>query len=298
MKKLLMLIIIFTIAPISLFADRGSIPFKPHVKIFEPKQRAMIAWNGKEEILLLSTDLRASEPTKVLEVMPLPSEPEVKKGDVEVFKKATDLINKKLAIRWESTRSLTKGAIDQSKPAGEITFHKKIGAHDISVTHVLNTNGFTDWVEDYLKSADVENPKIPEGLKTVINEYLEEGFSWFVFDVVELDKEPKTNQAIQYRFETDFLYYPLKITRTEEGFTTIDLLILTPKLLSNFPGIPAEKVQLSHKPVSITGQELLSLNKDMYNLLDPQKKNMKLRIWKIEGKLSSFDADLIAKEGI
>lgn len=52
--------------------------------------------NGQEEILLLPTDLRASEATEVLEVIPLPSEPEVKKGDVEVFRRATTLINKKL----------------------------------------------------------------------------------------------------------------------------------------------------------------------------------------------------------
>jgi len=80
------------------WADRGSIPFKPWVKIFEPNQRAMIAWNGREQILLLSTDLRASEPTKVLEVIPLPAEPKVSKGDVEVFRKATELINRKLPL--------------------------------------------------------------------------------------------------------------------------------------------------------------------------------------------------------
>lgn len=188
----------------SSYADRGSIPFSPHVKIFEPNQRAMIAWNGKEEILLLSTDLRSSEPTKVLEVIPLPSEPEVKKGDVEVFRKATALINKKLAARWELTKSLGGREIDKSKPAGEVTFHKKIGAHDISVIHVLDTNGFIEWVENYLKSSNVDNPQIPEGLKSVIGEYLGEGFSWFVFDVVELDEEPKTGQAIQYRFKSSF----------------------------------------------------------------------------------------------
>jgi len=44
----------------------------------------MIAWNGKEEILLLTTDLKASEPTRVLEVIPLPSEPLVKKGDTSI----------------------------------------------------------------------------------------------------------------------------------------------------------------------------------------------------------------------
>lgn len=292
MKKvvgIVVLLIMFSVWAAN--ADRGLIPFNPNVKIFEPKQRAMIAWNGKEEILLLSTDLKASEATKVLEVIPLPSEPIVKKGDVEVFRKATALINRKLRERYARAlhMGLTRGV--ERPPAGEVTFHKKIGAHDISVTHVLNSNGFIEWVEKYLRSAGVENPTIPEAMKTVVGEYLKEGFSWFVFDVVSLDEVPKTNEAIQYRFKTDFLFYPVKITRTGEGYTTIDLLVLTPKLLSEFPGI---KVTLRHKPVSISSKELRSLSKEMDDLLG-HREDIKLRIWQIRGKLSSFDKDLIAK---
>ena len=55
------------------YADRGSIPFEREAKVFEPTQRALIAWDGKEEILLLSTDMSTSQPTKVLEILPLPS---------------------------------------------------------------------------------------------------------------------------------------------------------------------------------------------------------------------------------
>ena len=77
-------------------ADMGSIPFKLGVSIFEPNQRALIAYDGREQILILSTDLRASEPTKVLEVIPFPSEPEVKNGNNEVFAKADELIIRKL----------------------------------------------------------------------------------------------------------------------------------------------------------------------------------------------------------
>ncbi|MCK4525832.1 DUF2330 domain-containing protein [candidate division WOR-3 bacterium] len=293
-KFFLVLILLITFNAEKLYADRGSIPFKPNVKIFEPTQRAMIAWNGQEEILLLSTDLKASEPTRVLEVIPLPSEPVVKKGDVEVFKKATALINRKL--REQHTRAQGKGLAREGimPPAGEVTFHKKIGAHDISVTHVLNSAGFIQWVEKYLKDAGVENPRIPEAMKTVISEYLKEGFSWFVFDVVELDEEPKTNEAIQYRFKTDFLFYPVKITRTEEGYTSIELLVLTPKLLRNFPGIPIKEVKLRHEPVSISSQELRTLNEEMDDLLG-HREDMKLRIWQIQGELSSFKKDLIAK---
>lgn len=297
MKRLInfSLVVFLLSLPVSLYADRGSIPFKPNVRIFEPNQRAMIAWNGNEEILLLSTDLKASEPTKVLEVIPLPSEPVVKKGDVEVFKKANDLINRKLAAsKRNGGKSRTKGAYKTpERPAGKITFHKKIGAHDISVANVLNGAKFVDWVEKYLKQNGVDNPVIPGPLKKVIIEYIDDDFKWFVFDVIELDQKPITNQAIQYRFKSDFLYYPLRITRTETGHTNIDLLILTPKLLSRFPGLPAQRVKLRHKPVNISSYELMRLNKEMHELLG-KKFEYKLRIWRITGKLSEFDADLIA----
>jgi len=295
MKKVVgILALLLTLGAQAVRADRGSIPFRPNVKIFEPIQRAMLAWNGKEEILLLSTDLKASDSTRVLEVIPLPSEPSVKKGDVEVFKKATILINRKLRERY--ARAFGKGHTERIErpPAGEVTFHKKIGAHDISVTHVLNCQGFIRWVEKYLGSVGVKYPRIPEAMKIVVGEYLDEGFSWFVFDVVSLDEAPKTNEAIQYRFKTDFLFYPVKITRTEEGYTSIDLLVLTPELLSEFAGIPTEEVRLRHAPVSISSKELRSLSEEMDDLLG-HREDTKLRIWQIRGKLSSFEKDLIAK---
>jgi len=160
-------------------ADRGLIPYDPKVRVFNPTQRAMIAWNGEEEILLLSTDLRASEATEVLEVIPLPSEPTVKKGDVEVFRRATALINRRIAERYVRSGRPPALLKDEAAPAGEVTFHEKIGAHDISVTHVLDKSGFVEWVKEYLRSAGVENPTIPEGMKSVVGEYLQEGFSWW-----------------------------------------------------------------------------------------------------------------------
>ena len=140
---LIFVLAVFICVNLPLYADKGSIPFNANVKIFEPNQRAMIAWNGYEEILLLTTDLHASESTNVLEVIPLPSEPVAKEGDIEIFHKATELINEHLQQQASLSRS-------RSKYKG-------------------------------------------------------------------IEKELKTNEAIQYRFATPFLYYPLKITRSEEG---------------------------------------------------------------------------------
>jgi hypothetical protein len=292
--KLMKYFVFFLLLSISVYADRGSIPFEPDVQIFEPTQRAMIAWNGTEEILLLSTDMNASDSTEVLEVLPLPAEPVVKKGDIEVFRKATELINGKISEQHLLINKRDGGKERAPKVAGEITFHEKIGAHDISVAHVLGKDDFVSWVEKYLDSVGVKNPIIPEGLKKVVEEYLEEKFSWFVFDVVSLDKELKTNDAIQYRFKTENLFYPVKIMSTEEGYTSMELLILTPELLRNFSGIPLDKINLLHQPITITSDELRDLNEEMSELLG-NKEEMKLRIWEITGIISSFTKDLIAR---
>jgi len=64
--------------------------------------------------------------------------------------------------------------------------------------------------------------------------------------------------------------------------------------LSNFPGLPVSRVRLAHQPVSITSAELRSLSEDMDALLG-RRSEMKLRIWNVEGRLSEFDEDLIAR---
>lgn len=275
------------------FANRGMIPVNPNIIIFEPTQRAMIAWDGTQEILLLSTDLRASDSTLLLEVLPLPSEPEVKKGDLETFRKATELINSKLRAAAFAGKRNGDGESMVKTPGGEVTFHEKIGAHDISVTHLLDADGFIDWVRDYLKTLNIEEDVISETMKGLIEEYIKDDFTWFVFDVVTLGTETVTNEPIQYAFKTDKLYYPLKITQTGEGHTSIELMILTPQLLRNFPGLPIKRIHLPHDPITITDDELKDLNEDMFELLG-KLKEMKLRIWEIEGELKFFDEDLIA----
>ena len=102
------------------YADRGSIPFVPNVRIFEPNQRAMIAWNGEEEMLLLSTDLRASARTKVLEVLPLPSEPEVKKGEIEAFRKAVRIINSRIVRAYRAVLGKGRSRSELYRPAQNV----------------------------------------------------------------------------------------------------------------------------------------------------------------------------------
>ena len=177
-------------------------------------------------------------------------------------------------------------------PAGEVTFHKRIGAHDISVTHLLDAGGFVDWVRQYLDSLGMEGDIVSDEMKGLIEDYIADDFAWFVFDVVTLGIETVTNEPIQYRFKTDHLFYPLKITSTVEGATSIELLVLTPWLLRKFPGLPVSRIELKYDPITINEYDLEYLDKDMHALLG-EYKEMKLRIWEITGDLKSFDNDLI-----
>jgi hypothetical protein len=281
---------------VSVRADRGAIPFRPEVTIFEPTQRALIAWNGEEEILILSTDLRASRATKVLEVMPFPAEPRVTKGDVGVFRRAVKLINSK--VQRPMAAQAGRYGLDKSSaytaPAAEITFHERIGAHDVAVARVLSGERFVEWVNDFLRRCSVDSPVIPPRLRRVVQEYLDDGFCWFAFDVVSLENRFRTLEALQYHFASPALFYPVKISRSNRGQTSIELLILSPTLLGTFTGIPRSQIQLRHEPVSLTSAEVRSLDKGLDALLD-HREDVKLRIWRVQGDFSAFDRDIIAQ---
>ena len=111
--------------------------------------------------------------------------------------------------------------------------------------------------------------------------------------MVELGTDVRTNDAIQYRFASKSLYYPLRISRTDHGETAIQLLVLTPRLLTRFPGLPIEQVRPVHTPISITSAELNEISPEMNQLLGRRQEQM-LRIWEIRGRLQEFQADLIA----
>jgi hypothetical protein len=280
-------------------ADCGSIPFKPYVSVFEPNQRDLLAWDGHEEILFVSTDLRASEPTKVLEVIPFPSEPKVAKADQEILVRATGLINRKLspAKTPNGPRRGLPGttASEAPAPAGEVTFHQQIGAHDISVMRAVDRAGFVLWVGDYLRKSGVENPNIPDVMRTTVEEYLRDNYRWFAFNVVELGADVGSKEAIQYRFKTSHLYYPLRISRTGEGDTTVRLLVLSPKMVE-VPDLGGAELRLVHKPLQVTADELRTLDKDFrkfFRLSTGQ--TVLLRTWEFRGPLTSFAKDVITK---
>jgi hypothetical protein len=211
-------------------ADRGSIPFKLDVKIYEPNQDALIAWNGREQLLLLQTKLRASKPTKILELIPLPSKPTVEKGNTKAFARATALINRRQRRRARSRNGDLGDPFNghgKRKPAAVVRERKRIGAHDIAVVEVLRKKDFVAWVHTFLAKQGLPASLLPAPLTRITERYLSDGYRWFVFDVVAVGTRNTRIAPIAYRFASTSLYYPLRITQLESGNSRVKLLLFT-----------------------------------------------------------------------
>jgi len=123
------------ILPKTCLADKGGWYLSSEaVTLTESGQRAIIGWGGETEILCLATDVSSSEETTVIEFLPLPSEPNVTLGSKDTF----EAVEKLLARR---NVKLTMPAGGGPSPPREIkpfqiTFHERLGAHDITVVKV------------------------------------------------------------------------------------------------------------------------------------------------------------------
>ncbi|MEA1957851.1 MAG: DUF2330 domain-containing protein, partial [Euryarchaeota archaeon] len=206
------------LAPSLVSANRGMVVVGPReVSLQESGQNAIVAWNGDEEIIILSTDAKSSESTLVLEVLPLPSNPTtVEEGSFDSFTKLTEIINKKVrAIREEGmTKSLGRDAVT---PGVEITFHKKIGAHDVTVVKVNDLNHFINWVENFTTEMGFSPTEISSEFENSVAGYLNRDINFFVFDVIETSEDKQSIKPLIYRFKSDFLYYPLEITAASDA---------------------------------------------------------------------------------
>jgi hypothetical protein len=275
--------------------DSTRIDFDPlNVTVFEPKQRALILWNGKEEILLLSTDQRASQRSAVLEVIPLPAEPKVNLGDFETFEAAQKLvIDKRMWVMAHA--GAPAGSISIPEKAGKITFQKKLGAHDLAVAKVLDKSGFTGFVQKYLQDHYQTNeaPIRPDFLE-IIQSYVDSGYRWFAFDVITLDeKNLQSREPIEYRFASDHVYYPLRISGLESGKTEVELLVFSEHAANHFMGLSLDRLSLE-QPLPVTADEVERLNTQWAGFFGKTGK-LTLNQWRVSEESAKLDRDILVR---
>ena len=202
------------------YADMGAMVPVKDVNLSEPGQKAIIAHNGSEEILILSTDLSATTSTEVLRFIPLPSEPEVSLAPEGCFEALGKLV-KKHNLRYVIQ---TKGGLVPGESV-ELRFHKKLGVHDVTVVKINDAFHFRKWVNDYFKQKGLPHGDEYVEIENLVADYVKREIQYFVFDFVKLDEKVTSIDPLIYRFESKKLYYPLKITNIFGGIGRIELFI-------------------------------------------------------------------------
>jgi len=280
-------------------ADRGMIPIEPTVSVYEPGQKAVVAWNGQEEILILSTDVTANGGTWVLEMMPLPSNPTViEKASFESFVTIQELI-------WTYAPEVLGryyGGAEQTESV-EVVFHEKIGAHDIIVVNASNAPNLIQWIESFLEANEISREISLQNFESVIEDYLTRGFCYFVLDLIDLSSEQRSVEPILYRFETHFIYYPLKISSPINGNTKITLFVLTKgRIGGGFFFIPYYPLSVAYyqsrtyrRPIqlNLTRSELATIDLRIDELFED---NAWLTVLEYEGPLNGLKRDLMITE--
>jgi outer membrane protein assembly factor BamB len=223
--------LIIFIAPLlamsTVSADGGMIPYH-EFEVYEPGQKAIIAWDGETEIMILSVDVYSEQSTKALHMVPFPSLPDVELGSVESFEKIEEIMNRNRYHDSYGGNNKSELAAPDNQAAVEIVFHEKVGPHDITAVQINSPSEFSEWVNNFLKGKGVTNKKMPDELDIVIEHYTQQDIRHFVFDVVDLDPSKKSVDPIVYTFESDSLFFPLEISSIIKGETEITLAFLMP----------------------------------------------------------------------
>lgn len=224
---LLVLIVPF-IPPVN--ADGGLFHYE-QFDIYEPGQNAVIAWNGQEEIMVLSVDVYSnSGNTKAVHVIPFPNRPTYNLADAELFSRIQSYMSKKrgYSSNIPDIHELLWGPPLGYNDAMDILSHERIGPHEITVVEVKNANNFMEWANNYFENNGLDDIVMPDQTTEVVNFYMLKGYNYFVFDIIDIETNRRSIDPLAYTFQTDVLYYPLKISSLISGHATIDLALITP----------------------------------------------------------------------
>ena len=289
--------LLFLIQPYLIFADGGMMIWPPDVQLDESAQNAIVAWNGKEEIIILSNDIESNAKAMNLRIVPLPSNPIVKEGSFETFSKLKEIMNKKIEEVRNQWLTEDKGLGGAPTGGIEITFQQKIGAHDLTIVKVNDLEAFLSWIKNFATQKGLIVKDISPEFKEGVKNYLKRDIKYFVFDVIEVSGEKESIDPLVYRFNSEYLYFPVLISGVSEisgNQTKIQLFLITrdkipEEISSEGKGDFYWKGYFGY-PVQLTQEELKGVDEEIANLFGS---DVIARIFSYYAYLKDFDKDLV-----
>ena len=202
----------------AVLADRGMVPVEPRIRVFEPEQNAVIAFNGEEELLYLTTGVRASGRTAAIQLVPFPTKPEVSKGEIGVLRAIERFLWRRIVRRrhWKAAQN----AAGRFRNAVQVLQQQRIGSHNLIIIKADEKEAMLRWLKRRL-GGRIANRAWFRRLRDIINHYHACGFRYWVLDEVQLTPNTRFVEPLVYRFRCPFMYYPLVVSSLLEGETTI-----------------------------------------------------------------------------
>ncbi len=353
----------------ALHADRGTIMLSPRpTGLVEPNQRALLAWSSRtgEQLTILGTTLKAQEPTWVFEVMPFPSQPRFEAGRIDVIRNCRRFVQQVIdQFRRPTMRGPIRGApelnargLTRRAPAVQVAEAKAIGNHAVFSLRVTRPEAVSDpealvrefaaairgrlgdpafqatlGADRFRALGELAATELLEGgirrIAYTLVEYVSEGYDWFALDATEIGTTLAEYDAIQYTFRSEHLFYPMRISREDQGETEVELFVLSDIAFQkeHFHGLEREVrlkqgcplgqpvpqfrdcllatdfrldqttfdglfADASGRPFPVSGSDPAPLSEWVHRLLG-RPIDMMLRAWEIRGDISSFSQDLI-----
>ena len=286
-------------------ADGGIMIWPPTIHVQQTDQNAIVAWNGTQELLVLSTNLAKpadSQAATLLHVVPLPSQPsDIKEEDPAVFDKLTALLNEKIGqIQIDANNksfSASAGSA-QSVPSVETVLQKTIGAHDITVVKVNVADDFSNWIDGFASGKNLAQKQISTDFKNGLQSYLKRGINYFAFDVLDLSDQSMTVKPLVYQFDTRYFYFPLLISGISEiadSQANINLYLVFNKewkLPANIWQNYGQNYYIndSNLDIGLTLDELKGISARAASIFGG---DVKVRRFSMNGKLSDINKDLM-----
>lgn len=306
MKKVFyFLMFVFSIIiaiPLIVKANGGVWIWPPNIHVNQTDQNAIIAWNGQEEILILSTNWEkstSSQSTTLLKVIPLPAEPsEIKEGETEIFEKLVKILNEKINAMLTKLNWRDIGLGEAAPAAGvEIIFQKIIGAHDVTVVKVNKEEDFSKWIDDFTAQKSLDKKQVSEEFKNGLLNYLKRDINYFAFDIANLNEEKTTVKPLIYKFKSNYFYFPILVSGISEisdSQTKVNLFLIFDENLK----LPRKIWQGSHNyqvndnrvNIELNNNELKSVSEDLSSLFSA---NTIVRRFEMNGKLNEINKDLM-----
>ncbi len=138
----------------------------------------------------------------------------------------------------------------------------------------------------------VEKHKISSEFREGVKNYLKKDLKYFVFDVIETGPQKESVKPLIYRFENDFLYYPILISgisEISESTTKLNLFLVTKQEvdLAYIPYSYYSNSWFSDYTIELTENELREVSEDLSDLFEGEANVIQGYIYRRLGDLAN-----------